>query len=68
MSTVEDDRTVDPLTLSDREAVFRHAFEGAPLDPEISKRVRARAQAITERVRKEHGMVDVVQLVHDSRP
>jgi hypothetical protein len=68
MSTVEPTPDIDPQILSDREAVYRHAFEGAPLDPEIAKRVRERTQAITERVRKEHGMVDVVQLVRDSRP
>ena len=68
MSTVEKTPPVDPQILSDREAVYRHAFEVAPLDPEIAKRVRERTQAITERVRKEHGMVDVVQLVRDGRP
>jgi hypothetical protein len=68
MSTVEKTPEVDAQILSEREAVYRHAFEGAPLDPEIAKRVREHTQAITERVRREHGMVDVVQLVRDSRP
>ncbi len=68
MSTVEKTPDVDPQILSDREAVYRHAFEGATLDPEIAKRVRERTNAITERVRKENGMVDVVQLVRDRRP
>ena len=68
MSTAEKTPAVDPQVLSDREAVYRHAFEGALLDPQIAKRARERTQAITERVRREHGMVDVVQLVRDSRP
>ena len=68
MSTVEKTPDVDPQILSDREAVYRYAFEGVPLDPEIARRVRERTKAITERVREEYGIVDVVQLVRDSRP
>jgi hypothetical protein len=31
---------------------------GAPIDPEVSARVHARAQAITDRLRATHGVID----------
>jgi hypothetical protein len=43
---------------SDTQAVFRHAFERAPLDPEIARRVDERAARITEQVRRTHGVID----------
>ncbi len=43
---------------ADREAVYRHAFGGQPLDPEIKKRVRERAARITEQMHKTHGFID----------
>ena len=43
---------------SDTEAVLRHAFERAPLDPEVARRVDERAAQITEQVRREHGVID----------
>jgi hypothetical protein len=43
---------------SDIEAVFKHAFEGAPLDPEVARRVDERAARITEQVRQTHGIID----------
>jgi hypothetical protein len=43
---------------SDTEAVFRHAFERAPLDPEVARRVDERAAQITEQVRRTHGVID----------
>src|ERR1700676_4197346 len=45
----------DPLPDSehaDTEAVLRHAFERAPLDPEVGRRVDERAARITELVRR----------------
>jgi hypothetical protein len=68
MSTVEKTSDIDRQVLADRQAVFQHAFAGAPLDPEVARRVRERARTITERVRREYGMVNVVQLVRDGRP
>ena len=68
MSTVEKTSDIDPQVLADRQAVFQHAFEGVPFDPEVAKRVRERARAITERLRREYGVVDAVQLVHDGGP
>jgi hypothetical protein len=68
MSIVEKLTGVDPQILKDRQAIYRHAFEGIPLSPEIAERVRERTRAITDRVSKEYGAVDVVQLVRDGRP
>lgn len=43
---------------SDTEAVLRHAFEQAPLDPEVARRVDERAARITEQIRRTHGIID----------
>jgi hypothetical protein len=43
---------------ADTEAVLRHAFERAPLDPEVARRVDERAARITEQVRRAHGVID----------
>ena len=47
-----------PLERADAEAVFRHAFEGEPLDPEVRCLVRQRAARITEEIRRTHGLID----------
>lgn len=49
---------MDPLEQADAEAVLRHAFDGEPLDPEVDRRVRERAELITERIRHTHGLID----------
>ena len=43
---------------SDTEAVLKHAFAQAPLDPEIARRVDERAARITEQLRRTHGVID----------
>jgi len=51
----------DPLAdceHSDTEAVLKHAFERAPLDSEVARRVDERAARITEQVRRTHGVID----------
>ena len=51
----------DPLADSehaDTEAVLKHAFGQAPLDPEVARRVDERAARITERIRRTHGVID----------
>jgi hypothetical protein len=53
--------TAEPLSDSehaDTEAVLRHAFGGATLDPEVARRVDERAARITEQVRRAHGVID----------
>jgi hypothetical protein len=67
MSTVEKPQTIDPQILADLQAAMDHAFKGMPMDPETSRRIRARSEAITEEVRRTHGMVDVIELLGDSR-
>ena len=46
------------LEKADFDAVLRHAFHGAPLDPEIARRVHERAEKITEEIRRRHGEID----------
>jgi len=48
----------DLQELTDRDAVYRHAFEGQPLDPEIRRRVRERAARITEEIQLTRGLAD----------
>jgi hypothetical protein len=48
----------DPQEQADAEAVLRHAFYGEPLDPEIARRVRERAEKITEEIYRLHGELD----------
>lgn len=43
---------------ADTAAVLRHAFERAPLDPEVARRVDERAARITEQIRRTHGVID----------
>jgi hypothetical protein len=43
---------------SDTQAVLRHAFERAPLDPEVARRIDERAARITERIRQTRGIID----------
>ena len=46
------------LEKADEEAVMQGFLHGTPIDPEVSARVHARAQAITERLRATHGLID----------
>jgi hypothetical protein len=43
---------------SDTRAVLKHAFERAPLDPEVARRVDERAARITEQIRQTRGVID----------
>ena len=67
MSTVEKTPTVDPQFLAHRHAAFDHAFNGTPIDPKTSRRIRQRAEAVIEEVRRTHGMMDVIDLLSDTR-
>jgi hypothetical protein len=58
MSTELKHAGTDLLERADAEAVYRHAFEGEPLDPEVRRRVRERAARITEEIRRTHGLID----------
>jgi hypothetical protein len=45
--------------LADGEAVIESIMTGKKLDPEIARRVRERAAEITERIHREHGVLDI---------
>ena len=49
---------IDPQEDADRDAVYRHAFEGQPLAPEIRRRVQERAVKITDQIYRTHGLID----------
>jgi hypothetical protein len=55
------------LWKADEDAVSEHLLTGKPLDPQVRRRVQARAEKITEEVRRRHGNVDVDQLLQDAR-
>jgi hypothetical protein len=48
----------DPQEQADEAAVLRHAFHGEPLDPEVARRVRERAERVTEEIYRLHGEID----------
>jgi hypothetical protein len=58
MSTETTFTAFDPQEQADQEAVLRHAFQGEPLDPEVARRVEARADRITEEIYRTHGLID----------
>jgi hypothetical protein len=51
----------DPLTFeaADERAVFEHAFRDKPLDPDVRRHVRERAERITEELRRRHGEMSI---------
>jgi hypothetical protein len=44
---------------ADEEAVNEHVLTGRPLDPEVYRRVRARAEKITAELRLKYGEMNV---------
>jgi hypothetical protein len=50
---------------ADRQAVLEHAFKGAPLDPEVAKRVHERAQAIRARLPVRNVGLDLLREIRD---
>jgi hypothetical protein len=58
MSTDMKNIGIDPQEEADRDAVYRHAFEGASLDPDVARRVHQRAARVTEQIRRRHGDLD----------
>jgi hypothetical protein len=58
---------IDAQDLADLNAVMRRIIDGTPVDPEITRRIRERAERVTEETHRAHGDVDVNQLLHDSR-
>lgn len=64
MSTIN-----QPLTQEEADSrhMMEHAFKGKPLNPDVSKRVRERAEKIRERLRKGPKTNIVLDLLHESR-
>jgi hypothetical protein len=67
MTNERDNTGSDPQARDDYQAVMRHVAEGTPVEPELARRVRERAERITDEIRREHGDIDVVKLLHDAR-
>ena len=44
---------------ADEEAVNEHVLTGKPLDPEVYRRVRARAEKITAELRRKYGNMNI---------
>jgi hypothetical protein len=44
---------------ADGEALIESILSGRPLDPATADRIRERSLAITDRLRREHGLVDI---------
>lgn len=61
--------TRKPLTQeeADHRHMLDHAFKKTPLDPEVSKRVRERAEKVRERLRKGPETNIALDLLHESR-
>jgi hypothetical protein len=62
LSALEDAmKTTETLTeqQADEEAVNEHVLTGKPLDPEVYRRVRARAEKITAELRRKHGEMNI---------
>jgi hypothetical protein len=58
----------DPQILADLDAVMERITTGKPRDPELSRRIRKRAERITEEIRQKHGQLDIaVQLIREAR-
>ncbi len=55
------------LEKADAQAVMEHFLDGKPIEPDVSARVQASAEKITERLRRTRGEIDVDQLIHDAR-
>lgn len=49
----------DPTVEADERAVMAHYLTGKPLDPEVVRRVHARAQRIREETYRKYGLVDI---------
>ena len=53
---------------ADHEEIARAAAERRPVDPEVSKRVRERAEKIREELFRKHGLLNVaVDLIREAR-
>ena len=53
---------------ADGQAVMDRLITGKPLNPEVARRIRARAQKITDERRRQHGEMNIaVDLIREIR-
>ena len=69
MSTTETNTVgADPQILADLDAVMERIAYGKPVGLEVSRRIRERAERITEEIRQKHGKLDIaVELIRETR-
>jgi hypothetical protein len=59
---------IPPDVRADLQAVLDHLRTGKPLDPEIDRRVRERAEKIRRQILEKHGVQDIgVQIIREIR-
>jgi hypothetical protein len=59
MKTASLNQTTDPQALAEEdEAVQRLLTDGTPIPEHIARRIDERADEITERIRRTHGVID----------
>ena len=52
---------------ADLKHMIAHAFRGAPLDPEVAKRVHERAEKVREEIRASGMRMNAVDLIREAR-
>ena len=57
MKTIEN--AVLPDVESDSKSLMNSLLTGMSLDPEVSRRIRERAEEVTQRVYREQGLLDI---------
>lgn len=60
-----DNRKLLTQEAADLKAMIDHAFKGKPVDPEVSRRVRARADEIRSRLPLTDIAVDLIRASHE---
>jgi hypothetical protein len=46
-------------TAAENQAIIDHLLSRKPLDPELARRIRERAESITQEIRQKHGLLDI---------
>jgi hypothetical protein len=59
MAITESNRVIPTDLLTDTQAIIDHVAIGKLLDPEVTRRVRERAERIREEIRQKHGVLDI---------
>jgi hypothetical protein len=57
MSTELKITAIDQHEQADQKAILQHALQGAPLDPQVVRRVQQRSARVTQEMRRVHGIV-----------